>query len=102
MSDISDKYTFVENKDKKWSGIGLTKEAGLYQGVVYEYGKVEIIEDEKNDSATLQFDFNVLDSNGMPQKMFGEDWYKLIGDILSDLISKQLDEGDMQYVNTDD
>ena len=102
MSDISDKYTFVENKDKKWSGIGLTKEAGLYQGVVYEYGKVEIIEDEKNDSATLQFDFNVLDSNGMPQKMFGEDWYKLIGDILSDLISKQLDEGNMQYVNTDD
>ena len=36
------------------------------------------------------------------KKMFGEDWYKLMGDILSDLISKQLDEGDMQYVNTDD
>ena len=95
-------YKFVENKDRKWQGIGLTEEAGKYQGVVYEYGKVEIIEDEKNDSATLQFDFNVLDSNGMPQKMFGEDWYKLIGDILSDLISKQLDEGNMQYVNTDD
>ena len=61
-----------------------------------------IIEDEKNDSATLQFDFNVLDSNGMPQKMFGEDWYKLIGDILDDLIRNQLDEGNMQYVNTDD
>jgi len=102
MSNISDKYTFVENKDKKWSGIGLTKEAGLYQGVVYEYGKVSIIENEEKTEASLQFDFNVLDSNGMPQKMFGEDWYKLIGDILSDLISKQLDEGDMQYVNTDD
>ena len=102
MSNIRDKYTFVENKDKKWSGIGLTKEAGLYQGVVYEYGKVEIIEDEKNDSATFQFDITVLDSNGMPQKMFGEDWYKLIGDILDDLIRNQLDEGNMQYVNTDD
>jgi len=102
MSNIRDKYTFVENKDKTWSGIGLTKEAGLYQGVVYEYGKVEIIEDEKNDSDTLQFDFNVLDSNGMTQKMFDEDWYKLIGDILDDLIRNQLDEGNMQYVNTDD
>ena len=38
----------------------------------------------------------------MPQKMFGEDWYKLIGDILQDLIKNQLDEGNMQYVNTDD
>ena len=95
-------YKFVENKDKTWSGIGLTEEAGKYQGVVYEYGKVAIVENEEKTEASLQFDFNVLDSNGMPQKMFGEDWYKLIGDILSDLISKQLDEGDMQYVNTDD
>ena len=95
-------YKFVENKDRKWQGIGLTEEAGKYQGVVYEYGKVAIVENEEKTEASLQFDFNVLDSNGMPQKMFGEDWYKLIGDILSDLISKQLDEGDMQYVNTDD
>jgi len=102
MSNIREKYTFVANKDRKWQGIGLTEKAGFYQGVVYEYGKVSIVENEEKTEASLQFDFNVLDSNGMPQKMFGEDWYKLIGDILSDLISKQLDEGDMQYVNTDD
>ena len=55
-------YKFVENKDKTWTGIGLTEEAGKYQGVVYEYGKVSIIENEEKTSATLQFDFNVLDS----------------------------------------
>jgi len=102
MCDIRDKYTFVENKDRKWQGIGLTKEAGIYQGVVYEYGKVSVIEDEKNDSATLQFDFNVLDSNGMPQKMFGEDWYKLIGDILQDILREQIEQDELEYVNTDD
>jgi len=86
MSNIRDKYTYVENKDKKWSGIGLTKEAGFYQGVVYEYGKVSIQEDEENDTASLQFEFNVLDSNGLPQKVFGDDFFQLIGDVLQDII----------------
>ena len=63
-------YKFVENKDKTWSGIGLTEEAGKYQGVVYEYGKVSIIENEEKTEASLQFDFNVLDSNGLPKEMF--------------------------------
>ena len=44
MSNIRDKYTFVANDDKKWQGIGLTQEAGFYQGVVYEYGKVSVVE----------------------------------------------------------
>ena len=46
MSDIEKMYTFVENKGAKWQGIGLTKEAGFFQGVVYRYGKVTPIEEE--------------------------------------------------------
>ena len=46
MSNIGDKYTFVENKDKTWQAVGLTKEAGKYQGVVYKYGKVSFGEEE--------------------------------------------------------
>ena len=38
--EIKKKYQFVQNKGAKWQGIGLTKEAGFYQGVVYRYGKV--------------------------------------------------------------
>ena len=95
-------YKFVENKDKTWTGIGLTEEAGKYQGVVYEYGKVSIIENEEKTSATLQFDFNVLDSNGLPKEMFGEDFYQVIGDVLQDILREQLNEGQLQYVNTDD
>ena len=95
-------YKFVENKDRKWQGIGLTEEAGKYQGVVYEYGKVSIVENEEKTAASLQFDFNVLDSNGLPKEMFDDEFYSVIGKILEELIRKQMNEEDLQYVNTDD
>ena len=102
MSDISEMYTFVENKEKTWSGIGLTSKAGKYQGVVYEYGKVSLVENEDKTSASLQFEWNMLDSNGLPKEMIGDDFFELAGKILEDLIQQQLDEDDLQYVNTDD
>ncbi len=102
MSKVRDMYTFVENKDKTWSGIGLTKEAGKYQGVVYEYGKVSLVENEEKTDATLQFEWNMLDSNGLSQEMFKDDFFKLAGSILEDLLEQQLDRNDLQYVNTDD
>lgn len=100
-NNIQSKYTLVENKEKTWTGIGLTKEAGKYQGVVYRYGKVSVVEDEKNDKATLQFEWEVLDSNELPKEMFEDDFFELAGEILEDLIQKQIDQGDLQYVNTE-
>ena len=101
MSSLKDMYTYVENKDKTWTGIGLTEKAGKYQGVVYKYGKVDIKEDEENDIASLQFEWDMLDSNGLPKEMIGDDFFKLIGDILQEIIREQLDKEDLQYVNTD-
>ena len=75
MSDISKMYTFVENKEKSWQAIGLTKDAGKYQGV--------------------------LDSNGLPKELMGEDFFNLIGDVLYDILDQQLKDGNLQYVNTD-
>ena len=95
-------YKFVENKDKTWTGIGLTEEAGKYQGVVYEYGKVAIVENEEKTEASLQFEFDVLDSNGLPKEMFDDDFYKVIGDVLTDILEQQMKEDALQYVNTDD
>jgi len=102
MSDMSEMYTYVENKDKTWTGIGLTEKAGKYQGVVYRYGEVKIVEDEKRENATLQFEWDVLDSNGLPKENMGEDFFQLIGDILVDIMEKQMNEDNLQYVNTDD
>jgi hypothetical protein len=80
----------------------LTAEAGKYQGVVYQYGKVSIIENEEKTSASLQFDYDVIDSNGLPEEMLDDDLYQLMGDILTDLIEQQVNEDALQYVNTDD
>ncbi len=75
MSNMSEYYTYVENKDKSWTGIGLTEKAGMWQGVVYEYGKVSIVEDENNDKASLQFEWNLLDSNGPGKECFTDDFF---------------------------
>ena len=95
-------YKFVENKDKTWTGIGLTEEAGKYQGVVYRYGEVKVIENEEKTEASSQFEFDVLDSNGLPKEMFDDDFYKVIGDVLTDILEQQMKEDALQYVNTDD
>ena len=47
-------YKFVENKDKTWTGIGLTEEAGKYQGVVYRYGEVKVIDRTSERDPTWQ------------------------------------------------
>ena len=100
MSDVEKLYKFVQNKDAKWQGVGLTEEAGEYQGVVYRYGKVTPI--EENDKLRLKFDWEILDSNGLGKEYFNEDFFNLIGDVLYDIMDKQLEDGSLQYVNTDD
>jgi len=102
MSSIRDMYTFVENKDKTWTGIGLTEHAGKYQGVVYKYGKVSVVENEEKTEATLQFEWDMLDSNGLPKEMIGDDFFDLAGKILEDIMQQQLNGDSLQYVNTDD
>ena len=96
---IKKKYQFVQNKGAKWQGIGLTKEAGFYQGVVYRYGKVTPIEEK--DQLRLKFDWQILDSNGLGKEHFGEDFFNLIGDILYEIMDEQMKDGSLQYVNTD-
>ena len=98
---ISEMYTYVENKDKKWTAIGLTEKAGKYQGVVYSYGKVKILENEEKTEASLQFEWDMLDSNGLPKESIKDDFFELAGKILEDIIRKQIDGEDLQYVNTD-
>ena len=95
-------YTYVENKDKKWTAIGLTEKAGKYQGVVYSYGKVNILENEEKTEASLQFEWDMLDSNGLPKESIKDDFFELAGKILEDIIRKQIDGEELQYVNTDD
>ena len=102
MSNIREMYTFVESKDKKWQGIGLTEKAGKYQGIVYRYGEVSFGEENKNGEMPLQFQWEMLDSNGLPKNIIEDDFFKLIGDILQDLLMEQVEQDNLEYVDTDD
>jgi len=97
--EIEKKYKLVQNKDAKWQGIGLTKEAGFYQGVVYKYGRVT--PHEEDGKLRLEFEWQILDSNGLAKEHFNDDFFDLIGDVLYDIMDKQLKDGTLQYVNTD-
>ena len=52
--EIKKKYKFVQNKSVSMARyIGLTEEAGFYQGMVYKYGKVTPIEENDNVTTTI-------------------------------------------------
>ncbi len=97
MSDVKNKYRYVVKKIKDdeyvdQTFIGLTEEAGRYQGVIYSYGKVAVpTEVEENPDGTLpfKFEYDIIDSNGWKQEDFGEDFFELIGDILVDIITTE-------------
>ena len=94
-SNISEKYRYVVRKvgDDEYDDqtfIGLTPDAGRYQGVIYKYGRVGVAEKENPDgSLNLQFDYGIVDSNGHKEEYFRDDFKNLIGDILVDIIDKE-------------
>ena len=93
--DIGEKYRYVvrkvrENEYENQTFIGLTPEAGRYQGVIYKYGRVSVAEEENPDgSLNLQFDYGIVDNNGHKEEYFRDDFKNLIGDILVDIIDKE-------------
>ena len=68
--------------------IGIKK--GKYAGVVYKYGKVSLGEETEDGKMPFKFEFDILDSNLIPREEFdGDEFPKLIGDILVDVIDRQ-------------
>ena len=101
MSDVKDKYRYVLKKIKDLDEgaeyenetfIGLTEASGRYAGVIYKYGKVSI-PDEKDinpeGALPFQFEYDIVDDVDLPQEYFKEDFFKLIGDILVDIITNE-------------
>ena len=99
---ITKKFVFL-NSDAypDQTCIGLTSETDFH-GVVYKYGEVTIPDESKlneNEHLNLKFKYDILENNGIPKEKFGDDFFKLIGDILYHIIIAQSEVG---YDNTDD
>ena len=85
---ISDQYVFITNKDENMQCIGIRK--GKFEGVVYKYGKVSLGEETENGSLPFRFEYDILDNNMIPREVFDDDnFFKLLGDILVDIIDRQ-------------
>ena len=96
---IENKYQYVvrkigesddgEPEFEDWTAIGITK--GRYEGVIYKYGKVSVPEEENEDGTLpLRFEYDIIDTNNHPEEDFKEDFDGLIGDILVDILDKEL------------
>ena len=85
---IRDQYVFITNKNEEMQCIGIRK--GKFEGVVYKYGKVSLGEETDEGKMPFKFEFDILDSNLIPREEFdGDEFPKLIGDILVDVIDRQ-------------
>ena len=87
---IKDQYVFITNKDENMQCIGIRK--GKFEGVVYKYGKVSLGEETKDGNLPFRFEYDILDNNMIPREEFNDkNFFKLIGDILVDIIDRQED-----------
>lgn len=86
--NIREQYVFITTKDEEMQCIGIKK--GKYAGVVYKYGKVSLGEETDKGNMPFKFEFDILDNNLLPREQFdGDEFPKLIGDILVDVIDRQ-------------
>ena len=85
---IKDQYVFITNKDENMQCIGIRK--GKFEGVVYKYGKVSLGEETKDGNLPFRFEYDILDNNMIPREEFDDkNFFKLLGDILVDIIDRQ-------------
>ena len=85
---IRDQYVFITNKDQEMQCIGIRK--GKFEGVVYKYGKVSLGEETKDGNLPFRFEYDILDNNMIPREEFDDkNFFKLLGDILVDIIDRQ-------------
>ena len=90
MAKYKEDYTFVTYKEENQVCVGVV--GGKYDGVVYKYGKVTVPDvNEENEKGNLpfQFEYDIVDSNGLPRSLFEIDFNERIGDILVDIITNE-------------
>ena len=99
---MSVKWSWVSRKEDKQASLRISE--GKFEGVVYSYGKIVLpVEQEINGKGDLpfKFEYSILDNANIDRKEFGKDFFKIIGDILVDIIDEQLQEKNLEYRSDD-
>ena len=86
------KYVFVQKEGDDFTCIKLLE--GKYKGVIYKYGKVGFAKDEKPDGTLpMKFDFDIIFNPHEETSIDKQDFIDYIGDILIELLEKQIENG---------
>ena len=94
--NIKDRYQYVTDETADWTAVAI--KGGKFNGVIYKYGKVTFAEEETEEGyLPFHFEYDILDSYGLKQEEFDEEFSIFIGDILIDIIDEQSKEGNFEY-----
>ena len=97
---MSIKWSWVTRKEDKQASLRISE--GKFEGVVYSYGKVVLpVEQKINGKGDLpfKFEYDIIESNGIPRENFGDNFMKLIGDVLLHIIIAQSEDGTLEPIN---
>jgi hypothetical protein len=86
------KYVFVQKEGDDFTCIKLLE--GKYKGIIYKYGKVGFAKDEKPDGTLpMKFDYDIIFNPHEETSIDKQDFIDYIGDILIELLEKQIENG---------
>lgn len=86
--------------EDKGTTIHLKLLSGEYKDTVYQYGKVKF-DEAKNGDVYLQFVYNIIETPLDGQKLENStDFKNHIGDILVNIMSKNIEEGSIDEIGT--
>ena len=52
--------------------------------------KIDEKEEDGNGNLPLQFQYDIVDNNGIPREQFDDEFFNLIGDILVEVMEEQI------------
>jgi len=89
------KYLFVQKEGEEQTYIKLVEEK--YLGIVYKYGKVQFAKEPRKDGTLpMKFDYEII-KNPDEIKFDEQEFINYIGDILVELLEKQLTDGKVTF-----
>ncbi len=82
--------SFITEEDSSLSTLPMRLTDKKYFDVKFRFGKVAVMEDDKNDQCVLKFDYEILDSTDKythQELENSNNFRKHIGDVLADYLS---------------
>ena len=99
------KFTWVEKAEASGEHtVAIKISEGIFDGMVFSYGKVEFVEHGGEDAVTLKFDYEIhrYPSGMSKETIDGEALEYVLGGLLTELIKQQLANNELIFTGGTD